>query len=66
MIWWTELKPPLIRIRKMCCWLQGEFDMNARTYDQQPALFAQMVRQFRADLADHAGQCPDFNADSVP
>ncbi|EPF1077142.1 hypothetical protein ACSQMP_005268 [Salmonella enterica] len=40
--------------------------MNARTYDQQPALFAQMVRQFRADLADHAGQCPDFNADSVP
>ncbi|EIW3134439.1 sialate O-acetylesterase, partial [Salmonella enterica] len=48
------------------CWMQGEFDMTARTYDQQPALFAQMVRQFRADLADHAGQCPDFNADSVP
>ncbi|EGT7582953.1 sialate O-acetylesterase [Salmonella enterica] len=47
-------------------WMQGEFDMAVATYAQQPALFAAMVKQFRADLADHAGQCPDFNADSVP
>lgn len=47
-------------------WMQGEFDMSGAGYAQQPAMFAAMVKQFRADLADHAGQCPDFNADSVP
>ncbi|HAK8200538.1 TPA: sialate O-acetylesterase [Salmonella enterica] len=47
-------------------WMQGEFDMTSAGYAQQPALFAAMVKQFRADLADHAGQCPDFNAASVP
>lgn len=47
-------------------WMQGEFDMAAASYAQQPALFAAMVKQFRTDLADHAGQCPDFNAASVP
>ncbi|EIG7157592.1 sialate O-acetylesterase [Salmonella enterica] len=47
-------------------WMQGEFDMSAATYAQQPALFAAMVKQFRTDLSDHAGQCPDFNAVNVP
>ncbi|HIF2251289.1 TPA: DUF6645 domain-containing protein [Salmonella enterica] len=47
-------------------WMQGEFDMAGAGYAQQPAMFAAMVKQFRADLADHAGQCPDFNANSVP
>lgn len=47
-------------------WMQGEFDMAGAGYAQQPALFAAMVRQFRADLAAHAGQCPDFNANNVP
>ncbi|MGF2865704.1 DUF6645 domain-containing protein [Salmonella enterica] len=47
-------------------WMQGEFDMAGANYAQQPALFAAMVRQFRADLADHAGQCPDFNTVNVP
>ncbi|HGB3178555.1 TPA: DUF6645 domain-containing protein [Salmonella enterica subsp. enterica serovar Muenchen] len=47
-------------------WMQGEFDMTSAGYAQQPAMFAAMVKQFRADLADHAGQCPDFNANSVP
>lgn len=47
-------------------WMQGEFDMAAASYAQQPALFAAMVKQFRTDLTDHAGQCPDFNAASVP
>ncbi|HHR4857451.1 TPA: DUF6645 domain-containing protein [Salmonella enterica] len=47
-------------------WMQGEFDMAGAGYAQQPALFAAMVKQFRIDLADHAGQCPDFNAVSVP
>ncbi|MGF2866899.1 DUF6645 domain-containing protein [Salmonella enterica subsp. enterica] len=47
-------------------WMQGEFDMSAATYAQQPAQFAAMVKQFRTDLSDHAGQCPDFNAVNVP
>ncbi|EHK2736565.1 sialate O-acetylesterase [Salmonella enterica] len=47
-------------------WMQGEFDMSGAGYAQQPAMFAAMVKQFRADLADHAGQCPDFNANNVP
>ncbi|ECF2367721.1 sialate O-acetylesterase [Salmonella enterica subsp. enterica serovar Mountpleasant] len=47
-------------------WMQGEFDLTVATHTQQPALFAEMVKQFRADLADHAGQCPDFNPVSVP
>ncbi|EJR8278515.1 sialate O-acetylesterase [Escherichia coli] len=48
------------------CWMQGEFDMTGAAYAQQPALFDAMVRQFRTDLADYAGQCPDFRPDSVP
>ncbi|EED8311875.1 DUF1737 domain-containing protein, partial [Salmonella enterica subsp. enterica serovar Minnesota] len=32
------------------CWMQGEFDMSGVNYAQQPALFAAMVKQFRADL----------------
>ncbi|ECE7752412.1 hypothetical protein EUW85_24530, partial [Salmonella enterica subsp. enterica serovar Ngili] len=48
------------------CWMQGEFDMTGADYAQQPALFEAMVRQFRTDLADYAGQCPDFRPDSVP
>ncbi len=48
------------------CWMQGEFDMAGANYAQQPALFAAMVKQFRADLSGHAGQCPDFNTGSVP
>ncbi|EAW8185665.1 sialate O-acetylesterase [Salmonella enterica] len=47
-------------------WMQGEFDMSAADYAQQPALFTEMVKQFRADLADHAGQSPEFNASNVP
>ncbi|EAB4164988.1 sialate O-acetylesterase [Salmonella enterica] len=47
-------------------WMQGEFDMASAGYAQQPALFAAMVKQFRSDLADHAAQCPDFNAARVP
>ncbi|ENM1230349.1 sialate O-acetylesterase [Salmonella enterica] len=47
-------------------WMQGEFDMSSANYAQQPALFAAMVKQFRVDLSDHAGQCPDFNAVNVP
>ncbi|EBV5086704.1 hypothetical protein DO659_26265, partial [Salmonella enterica subsp. enterica serovar Minnesota] len=49
------------------CWLQGENDLTTMTQaQQQPALFADQVKQFRADLADYAGQCPDFNPDNVP
>ncbi|EAP7569219.1 DUF1737 domain-containing protein [Salmonella enterica] len=48
------------------CWMQGEFDMSGVNYAQQPALFAAMVKQFRADLTDYAAQMPDFNVDSVP
>lgn len=47
-------------------WMQGEFDMAGTGYTQHPALFAAMVKQFRADLSGHAGQCPDFNTGSVP
>ncbi|HFW5148127.1 TPA: DUF6645 domain-containing protein [Salmonella enterica subsp. enterica serovar Potsdam] len=47
-------------------WMQGEFDMSGAGYAQQPALFTAMVKQFRTDLADHAGQCPEFNARNVP
>ncbi|EDW6064250.1 sialate O-acetylesterase [Salmonella enterica subsp. enterica serovar Oslo] len=48
------------------CWMQGEFDMAAGSYAQQPALFAAMVKQFRADLSDHAAQMPAFSPDNVP
>ncbi|ECM9892030.1 sialate O-acetylesterase [Salmonella enterica subsp. enterica serovar Montevideo] len=49
------------------CWLQGENDLATMAQaQQQPALFADQVKQFRADLADYAGQCPDFNPDNVP
>lgn len=47
-------------------WMQGEFDLTVATHTQQPAMFAAMVKQFRTDLADYAGQCPDFNPVSVP
>ncbi|ECB1786165.1 DUF1737 domain-containing protein [Salmonella enterica subsp. enterica serovar Nottingham] len=47
-------------------WMQGEFDMSGANYAQQPALFAAMVKQFRADLTSHAAQMPDFSTDSVP
>ncbi|ENP2198873.1 sialate O-acetylesterase [Salmonella enterica] len=47
-------------------WMQGEFDMSGAGYAKQPAMFVAMVKQFRADLSDHAGQCPDFNTNSVP
>lgn len=46
-------------------WMQGEFDLQA-AYTQHPAKFAALVKQFRTDLADHAAQMPDFNADNVP
>ncbi|CUX80820.1 hypothetical protein BN3564_20027 [Escherichia coli] len=32
------------------CWMQGEFDMSAATYSQQPPLFTAMLKQFRADI----------------
>ncbi|KEP13686.1 hypothetical protein EH63_17450 [Escherichia coli] len=28
------------------CWMQGEFDMSAATYSQQPPLFTAMLKQF--------------------
>uniref|UniRef100_UPI00207B4042 SASA family carbohydrate esterase n=1 Tax=Escherichia coli TaxID=562 RepID=UPI00207B4042 len=39
------------------CWMQGEFDMSAATYAQQPALFTAMLKQFRADLTVFNAQC---------
>ncbi|EGS3550918.1 sialate O-acetylesterase [Salmonella enterica] len=47
-------------------WMQGEFDLSSANYAQQPTLFAQMVKQFRTDLASYAAQMPDFNTSSVP
>lgn len=47
-------------------WMQGEFDMTSARYAQQPQLFAQMVNQFRADLAGYSRQCPGFRAELVP
>ncbi|EKZ2294698.1 sialate O-acetylesterase [Salmonella enterica] len=46
-------------------WMQGEFDLQA-AFKNHPARFAEMVKQFRTDLADHAAQMPDFKADNVP
>ncbi|WP_096975724.1 DUF6645 domain-containing protein [Escherichia coli] len=48
------------------CWMQGEFDMSAATYTQQPALFTAMLKQFRADITEFNAQCHGGRAASVP
>ncbi|HBU8099136.1 TPA: 9-O-acetyl-N-acetylneuraminic acid deacetylase, partial [Escherichia coli] len=48
------------------CWMQGEFDMSAATYAQQPALFTAMLKQFRADLTVFNAQCHGGSAVNVP
>ncbi|EIG3064069.1 9-O-acetyl-N-acetylneuraminic acid deacetylase, partial [Escherichia coli] len=48
------------------CWMQGEFDMSAATYSQQPPLFAAMLKQFRADITEFNTQCHGGRAASVP
>ena len=48
------------------CWMQGEFDMSAATYAQQPALFTAMLKQFRADLSGFNAQCHNGSASDVP
>ncbi|WP_044864833.1 DUF6645 domain-containing protein, partial [Escherichia coli] len=48
------------------CWMQGEFDMSAATYAQQPALFTAMLKQFRADLTVFNAQCHGGSAADVP
>lgn len=48
------------------CWMQGEFDMSAATYSQQPALFTAMLKQFRADITEFNAQCHGGRAASVP
>ncbi|ELO7644234.1 DUF6645 domain-containing protein [Escherichia coli] len=47
-------------------WMQGEADLQSANSAQQPALFTAMVKQFRSDLVDYAGQCHGGAADSVP
>lgn len=47
-------------------WMQGEFDMAGANYAQQPALFTQMVQQFRTELASHLAQLPECSAENVP
>ncbi|EQA7467915.1 DUF6645 domain-containing protein [Escherichia coli] len=46
-------------------WMQGEFDFNG-TPANHAARFTEVVDQYRADLADMAGQCVGGSADSVP
>ncbi len=48
------------------CWMQGEFDMSAATYSQQPPLFTAMLKQFRADITEFNTQCHGGRAASVP
>ncbi|KEP17167.1 hypothetical protein EH63_25690 [Escherichia coli] len=46
--------------------MQGEFDMSAATYSQQPPLFTAMLKQFRADITEFNTQCHGGRAASVP
>ena len=48
------------------CWMQGEFDMSAATYAQQPDLFTSMLKQFRTDLSGFNAQCHGGSAAVVP
>ncbi|HAW7339513.1 TPA: DUF1737 domain-containing protein, partial [Escherichia coli] len=48
------------------CWMQGEFDMSAATYAQQPDLFTAMLKQFRTDLSGFNAQCHGGSAAVVP
>ncbi|EIZ8700823.1 DUF1737 domain-containing protein [Escherichia coli] len=48
------------------CWMQGEFDMSAATYAQQPDLFTAMLKQFRTDLTVFNAQCHGGSAAVVP
>lgn len=46
--------------------MQGEFDMSAATYAQQPDLFTAMLKQFRTDLSGFNAQCHGGSAAVVP
>ncbi|EPC8349441.1 DUF6645 domain-containing protein [Escherichia coli] len=46
-------------------WMQGEFDFDG-TPANHTARFTEVVEQYRADLADMAGQCVGGSADNVP
>ena len=48
------------------CWMQGEFDMSAATYAQQPDLFTAMLKQFRTDLSGFNAQCHGGSAAVIP
>ena len=47
-------------------WMQGENELRVSSYEQQPAMFTAMVKQFRTDLSPLAAQCVGGSAGTVP